>query len=129
MAISPQDLSHAMLDFLTERHLGILVTLRSDGSPHAVPVGFAYDDADHIVRIISADGGQKVRNAERGGRVSVSQVDGGRWVTLEGVSVVRRDRESVTAAERAYAARYQEPRLRDDRVAIEIVVDRILGRA
>ena len=33
------------------------------------------------------------------------------------------------ATEQAYTERYQDPRPRDDRVAIEISVDRILGRA
>ena len=34
------------LDFLTERHLATLTTLRRDGSPHVVPVGFTYDAGD-----------------------------------------------------------------------------------
>lgn len=129
MARRPNDLTQEMLAFLEERHLGFLVTQRADGTPHAVPVGFAYDHDEQLVRVISADGSQKVRNAERGGRAVVSQVDGGRWLSLEGTPVVRRDPDSVSNAERAYAARYQEPRERTDRVAIEISVDRILGRA
>jgi PPOX class probable F420-dependent enzyme len=125
MAIAPNDLTPEMLMFLGERHLGFLITQRADGSPHAVPVGFAFDAERSIVRIISADNSQKVRNAERGGRAVVSQVDGG----LEGSPTVKRDEVSVAAAERAYAERYQEPRPRNDRVAIEISVDRVLGRA
>jgi len=129
MAIAPNDLTPEMLMFLGERHLGFLITQRADGSPHAVPVGFAFDADRSIVRIISADNSQKVRNAERGGRAVVSQVDGGRWLSLEGSPTVKRDEVSVAAAERAYAERYQEPRPRNDRVAIEISVDRVLGRA
>jgi PPOX class probable F420-dependent enzyme len=129
MAHDPTTLSSEILAFLAERHLATLTTLRSAGSPHVVPVGFAYDPAARLVRIISADGSQKVRNAERGGRAAVSQVDGGRWLTLEGTATVRRDPDSVAAAEAAYTARYQPPRERSDRVAIEISVDRVLGRA
>lgn len=129
MAHDPTELSAEILAFLAERHLATLTTLRADGSPHVVPVGFAYDPAQRLVRIISADGSQKVRNAERGGRAAVSQVDGGRWLTLEGTVRVRREPQAVTAAEAAYAARYQAPRERTDRVAIEISVDRVLGRA
>lgn len=129
MALDPDRLEPAVLAFLVERHLATLTTLRADGSPHVVPVGFAYSATERLVRIISADGSQKARNAERGGRAAVSQVDGGRWLTLEGPVRVRREPDRVAAAEDAYTARYQEPRPRHDRVAIEISVDRILGRA
>lgn len=129
MALDPDRLDETVLAFLRERHLATLTTLRADGSPHVVPVGFAYSPAERLVRIISADGSQKARNAERGGRAAVSQVDGGRWLTLEGEIELRREPERVAAAERAYADRYQDPRPRADRVAIEIAVDRVLGRA
>ena len=129
MAHDPTALSSEILGFLAERHLATLTTLRADGSPHVVPVGFAYDPTERLVRIISADGSQKVRNAERNGRAAVSQVDGGRWLTLEGTIDVRRSPDAVAEAEAAYAARYQAPRERTDRVAIEIRVDRVLGRA
>lgn len=129
MAHDPAALSPEILGFLAERHLATLTTLRADGSPHVVPVGFAYDPTERLVRIISADGSQKVRNAERRGRAAVSQVDGGRWLTLEGTIDVRRTPDAVASAEAAYAARYQAPRERTDRVAIEIRVDRVLGRA
>lgn len=120
------DLSPAALEFLTERHLASLTTLRADGSPHVVPVGFGYDAADGIVRIITFAGAVKARNAARGGRAAVSQVDGGRWITLEGTARLVTDPDGVGRAVRAYAARYQQPRERTDRVAIEIVVDRVL---
>ena len=129
MAHDPTELSPEILAFLAERHLATLTTLRADGSPHVVPVGFAYDPTDRLVRIISADGSQKVRNAEREGRAAVSQVDGGRGLTLEGTVRVGRGHDAVAAAEAAYTARYQAPRERTDRVAIEISVDRVLGRA
>lgn len=129
MALDPDRLGDDVLAFLRERHLATLTTIRDDGSPHVVPVGFAYSPDERLVRIISAEASQKVRNADRGGRAAVSQVDGRRWLTLEGDIAVHRADDRVTAAERAYADRYQDPRPRDDRVAIEIAVDRILGRA
>ena len=128
MALDPGRLDDAVLAFLRERHLATLTTLRTDGSPHVVPVGFGYSPDERLVRIITAAGSQKARNAARGGRAAVSQVDGRRWLTLEGDVRLRRDAPSVAAAEAAYATRYQAPREREDRVAIEIVVDRILGR-
>lgn len=129
MALDPDRLDDDVLAFLRERHLATLTTLRGDGSPHVVPVGFAYAPDERLVRIISAAGSQKARHADRGGRAAVSQVDGGRWLTLEGEVRLRREPERIAAAERAYAERYQEPRPRTDRVAIEISVDRILGRS
>ena len=44
MATDPAELTPASLAFLTERHLATFTTLRRDGSPHAVPVGFTWDD-------------------------------------------------------------------------------------
>ena len=128
MALDLAALDDAVITFLSERHLASLTTLRADGSPHVVPVGFGYDAEARIVRIISFAGSQKVVNALRGGRAAVSQVDRGRWLTLEGTVTATDDPDRVAAAVAAYAARYREPSERADRVAIEIAVDRILGR-
>ena len=129
MAIDLDQLGDDVLGFLRDRHLATLTTLRADGSPHVVPVGFGYSPDEHLVRIITFAGSQKAVNAERGSRAAVSQVDGGRWLTLEGESRLVADADGVAAAVAAYAARYQAPKQRDDRVAIEIRVDRMLGRA
>lgn len=128
MAIDLDEPGDDVLAFLRERHLATLTTLRSDGSPHVVPVGFGYDPDEQVVRVISFAGSQKVVNAGRGGRAAVSQVDGGRWLTLEGEVRLVTDDAGVASAVAAYAERYQTPRDRDDRVAIEIRVDRMLGR-
>ena len=59
-------------------------------------------------------------------------MDGGRWLTLEGVAhlVTREtDPDEVQRAVAGYATRYQEPKERDNRVAVIIEVDRIMGRA
>ena len=117
-----------MLAFLAERHLATLTTQRSDGGPHVVPVGFSYSAADQVVRIISFASSVKAHNAARGGRAAVSQVDGGRWLTLEGRVRLATDPASVAVAVGGYAARYRQPAERLDRVAIEIDVDRIMGR-
>lgn len=122
-------LPSGVLDFLSERHLASLTTLRADGSPHVVPVGYSYDVLERIARIITFDGSQKVANARRQGRAAICQVDGGRWVTLEGAIEVVTDATSVARAVAGYTARYRAPTDRTDRVALEIRVDRILGRA
>ena len=122
-------LSPEMLAFLAERHLATLTTLRRDGSPHVVPVGFSYDRDAGVVRIITFASSTKARNAARSCRAAVSQVDGGRWVTLEGAARLVDDAPSVALAVAGYAARYRQPSQRADRVAIEIVVDKVMGRA
>ena len=53
----------------------------------------------------------------------------GRWLALEGSAVVTAEPDRVERAVAAYAARYRQPGEREDRVAIEITVDRVLGRA
>lgn len=123
------DLTPEMLTFLSEYHLASLTTFRADGSPHVVPVGFSYDHSEHVVRIITFSSSTKYKNAVRGGRAVVSQVDGGRWLTLEGLVSGTSDPQKVAAAVDGYAARYRQPGEREDRVAIEIAVDRIMGRA
>lgn len=128
MSITPNEVTPEMLEFLSEYHLASLTTLRADGSPHVVPVGFSYDAEAQLVRIISFEGSVKVRNARRGGRAAVMQVEGGRWLTMEGTASVTSDPERVAAAVAGYAARYRQPGEREDRVAIEIAVDKILGR-
>lgn len=128
MSLDPRSLPTSTLEFLAEYHLASLTTLRADGSPHVVPVGFSFDPAAQLVRIITFEGSQKVANARRGGRAAVSQVDGGRWLTLEGTISATTEPDRVAAAVAGYAARYRQPGERADRVALEIAVDRVLGR-
>ncbi|HEX7134860.1 MAG TPA: PPOX class F420-dependent oxidoreductase [Iamia sp.] len=131
MSLDPAALPASAETFLTERHLATLTTLRPDGTPHVVAVGFTWDAPAGLVRIISFAPSQKARNllAAPGARAAVCQVDGGRWLTLEGPATVTDDPDRVAEAVRRYADRYRQPGARDDRVAIEIQVDRILGRA
>ncbi len=118
------ELSSALAEFVAERHLAVLATQRADGSPHAVPVGFTF--ANGVARVITFAPSVKARNARRGGRASVTQLDGGRWVTFEGPVRLRDDDATVASAVAAYAQRYRQPKVRDDRVVIEIEVDRVM---
>ena len=100
----------------------MLVTLRADGSPHAVPVGVTLDVEAGLARVICRGGSVKARNAAARGVAVVSQVDGRRWSTLEGAAVVRDEAAAVAEAERRYALRYRQPRPNPERVVIEIAV-------
>ncbi|WP_078292090.1 F420-dependent biliverdin reductase [Mycobacterium sp. D16R24] len=115
------------LAFLSERHLAMLTTLRQDNSPHVVAVGFTFDPATHIARVITTGGSQKAVNAERGGLAVLSQVDGARWLSLEGTATVVTDKEAVRDAELRYAQRYRTPRVNPQRVVIEVKIERVLG--
>ncbi|MGY1706334.1 pyridoxamine 5'-phosphate oxidase family protein [Geodermatophilus sp. SYSU D00697] len=130
MAHDLDDLGPGLLTFLTERHLATLTTLRPDGTPHVVPVGVTYDPTTRTARVITSGTSAKARHVRAGRcRVAVCQVDGRRWVTLEGTAVVRDDPASVTDAEERYARRYRQPRENPARVVLEISVDRVLGNA
>ncbi len=131
MARSPNALDDDILRFLRERHLATLTTLRPDGSPHVVAVGFTWDAEHGLARVITWAASKKARNvaALPGSRAVVSQVDGRRWLSLEGPATVTSDPDRCGDAERRYAERYREPKQRDDRVVIEISVDRVLGHA
>ncbi len=130
MAYDLDDLGPGALAFLTERHLATLTTLRADGSPHVVPVGVTFDAATRTARVITSGTSAKARHVRNGqGRVAVCQVDGRRWLTLEGAAVVRDDAASVADAVARYAVRYRQPRENPARVVLEIEVDRVLGNA
>ena len=115
--------------FLEERHLATLTTLRTDGTLHVVAIAFTFHADEGLVRVISSDASQKVINVERSGRAAVCQVDGPRWLTLEGPAVVRREPDAVAAAVTAFESRYRPARENPRRVAMEIRVERVLGRA
>jgi len=129
MALDPAALAPEVLAFLSERHLATLTTLRPDGSPHVVAVAFTWDDEDGVARVITGRESRKARNVGRGGtRAVVAQVDGARWLSLEGPARLVTDAEGVLEGERRYSARYRQPQANPERAVIEIHVDRVLGR-
>ena len=126
-AISQTHFTEDGIRFVTERHLATLSTLSRNGSIHAVPVGFTFHDG--IAFVISTRASQKVVNARRSGHATICQVEGAGWITLIGQAEVLDDPESIALAVSRYAARYRQPRLNPERVAIAIRVERILGSA
>ncbi|WP_030518110.1 TIGR03618 family F420-dependent PPOX class oxidoreductase [Nocardia sp. NRRL WC-3656] len=121
------DLSPSALEFVTERHLATLTTLRADGTPHVVAVGFTWDSEAGIARVITSGPSTKARNADRRGYAALSQVDGPRWLTLEGPAEVWTERDQVADAEARYAERYRTPRENPQRVVIAVRVARVLS--
>lgn len=120
-----------VLTFLTERHLATLTTARPDGSPQVTPIGVTYEPEAKRARVITWATSYKAMTlaADPGQAVAVCQVDGGRWLTIYGTATVTDEPDAVAEAVRRYAERYRQPKQRDDRVVIEIEVDRLVGRA
>jgi len=126
-----QNPGEEVLAFLSEYHLATLTIVKEDGSPHVTAVGFTYDQVSSVARVITWADSWKARHVH--GRASVPaaicSVDGGRWLTFSGNASVTNDPESVAEGVRRYAERYRQPGDRDDRVVIEVAVDKIVGRA
>ena len=129
MSIDRPQLTPTQIEFVRENILATLTTLRADGSPHVVPVGFTYNQDQNLVRVITFAKSMKARHAAQGGRAVVSQVDRGRWITIEGKVRLRTEADIVAQAAEAYAGRYRQPKVREDRVVIEIIIDKVMGRA
>lgn len=123
-----QDLPDGLAAFFEAYHLATLTTLRADGRPHVVPVGVTLDVERECAWVITFPTSRKALNiAERpGSPVAVCQVDGGRWLTIEGTAEVTADPDDVARAVERYALRYRQPKERPERVALRISVDRIL---
>ena len=132
-AMKKTELTTEMKQFVTERHLSSLTLVTPEGRPHVTPVGFTWDENQKLVRVITWAGSMKSKILTRADtplRAAVSQVDGGRWITLEGKAIVTDDMERCLEGTRRYAQRYSEPKDRgDDRRVIELSVARIMGRA
>lgn len=125
--LDPRQLPEDAVTFLTERHLATMTTLRPDGSPHVVAIAFTFDAAAGVARVISSGTSRKVRNLAGGGPVVLCQVEGRRWLSLEGRGVVDGDPQVVADAEARYAVRYRQPRENPARVAVLVEVTRVTG--
>lgn len=126
-------LTDAQLAFVTERHLATLSTVRPNGVPHVVPVAFTWDAAHGRARITTRSTSVKARRVARGtpdgGPIAAAlcQVDGRRWLTLEGTVVLSTVREEIAEAVERYADRYRVLGEQPLRVVLHLRVDRVLG--
>lgn len=126
-------LNPEQLVFVTERHLATLTTLRQDGTPHVVPVAFTWDPAGGVLRVTANRTSVKARNARgypAGGpspRAAVCQVDGGRWITLEGQIEVSEDPAEIAEAVERYAKRYRTLGPNPDRIVLRLTPDKVMA--
>ncbi|MFG6490780.1 PPOX class F420-dependent oxidoreductase [Microbacterium sp. P03] len=111
--------------FVRDRHLATLSTIGPSGLIHVVAVGFTVDDG--ILRVITSDATQKVRNIERDPRATISQVAGPQWLTVAGHATIEREPAAVARAVELYAARYRQPSVNPRRVVIRLEPAQVLG--
>lgn len=126
-AIAPDD--PRLASFWSARRLGTLTTLRRNGTPHTVPVAPVVDlsTGAPMVRILTSGNSRKVRNIRVTPQVSLCEVEGRHWVTVDGRARVVTDPADVAAAEEAYAARFRIPRVNPERVVLMIEVTSVMG--
>jgi PPOX class probable F420-dependent enzyme len=119
-------LPSATHSFLAEPRVAVLTTIRPDGSLHAAPVRFTWDGDAGLVRVLTVASSRKARNvaANPGSRATLCQVDGFRWVTLEGTAAISTDVDQVVEGVTRYTGRYQSPPPEPPRrVVVTIAVD------
>ncbi|NMR20595.1 pyridoxamine 5'-phosphate oxidase family protein [Cellulomonas fimi] len=126
-------LSPDQLGFVTVRHLATFTTVPPGGRPHVVPVAFTWDAQHGHARITTRVTSVKARAIAAGGadgsplRAALCQVDGRRWLTLEGTVTLSRDPRDVEVAVEAYARRYRALAENPERVVVHLTVDRVMG--
>ncbi len=91
------------LDFVRDRHHGILITEKSDGRPQSSNIAYALG-GDGVIRISVTDDRAKTKNARRTGRASlhVNREDFYSYVVIEAdvdVAPVTTDPHDATADE------------------------------
>lgn len=120
-----------VLAFTSEYHLATLTIVRSNATPHVTAVGFTYEPDKALVRVITWADSWKAKHIAALGtaQAAVCSVDGGRWLTFSGTATVTNEPAAIREGETRYAARYRQPKERDNRVVIELAVDKIVGRA
>jgi PPOX class probable F420-dependent enzyme len=130
-----------LVDLLSERRRGVLVTLKRDGRPQLSNVVQVYDDG--VIRISATEDRAKTRNLRRDPRGSfyVTTDDLGAYLVAEGTAEVTppaADPGDATVAElievyRAIAGEhpdwdeYRAAMVADRRVVIRLRVERVYG--
>ncbi len=59
-----------MAEFLERPLVAVMVTLRADGSPHAIPIWYEYADGEFL--IFTSGRSQRVKNLERHNRAAIT---------------------------------------------------------
>lgn len=122
-----------MTAFLAQPLVAVFVTLRADGSPHAIPVWFEFTDGEF--RVFTSRRFQRVRNLERDNRAAITVSTHSQpyaYASAEGPVTITREglAETALSIARRYMAKgaeeYLTELLDDDSVVLRLTPERIL---
>jgi PPOX class probable F420-dependent enzyme len=126
-------LTEKQKEFLTHPFVGIVTTLRPDGSPHSTVVWVDVDDDG--VSFNTAYGRTKPSNLERDGRISLTVVDPAdsyRWLSVDGTATLTTDGadDQIDRLAKKYldADSYPFRKPEERRVTVRIDAVRVDGR-
>ena len=126
------NLTEKQKEFLHQPYVGVVTTLRPDGSPHSTVVWV--DVEDGIVSFNTAYGRVKPRNLEHDPRASVTVVDPGdayRWLSVEGLAELTTDGADaqIDRLAKKYLGEDEYPFRKEgeQRVSVRIRPERVVG--
>ena len=122
-----------MAAFLERPLVGVYVTLRADGSPHAIPVWYEFVDGEF--RVFTSSTFQRVKNLQRDSRAAITistHDEPYMYVSAEGPVEITAEELEQTA--RSISRRYMRDRtgeylaeiLDEDSVVLRLTPERIL---
>ena len=129
MALTQQQatLSEAQLRFLAENpFVGVLTTLRADGSPHSTVVWV--DVEDGVVSFNTEEGRAKVRHVDDDPRVSLLVLDPSdpyKWVSITGTTDVTTEgaRKQIDTLAKKYLGQDEYPWANPDKRRLKVVIE------
>jgi len=124
------ELSEKQAQFLDNPYVGVVTTLREDGSPHATVVWVDRDDG--AVSFNTARGRAKERHLNRDPRVAITVVDpqnSYQWVSVSGTAELTEDGADpqIDRLAKKYLGKDEYPwrSAEEQRVMVKIRVDKI----
>ena len=124
------ELSEKQAQFLDNPYVGVVTTLREDGSPHATVVWVDRDDG--AVSFNTARGRAKERHLNRDPRVAITVVDpqnAYQWVSVSGTAELTEDGADpqIDRLAKKYLGKDEYPwrSAEEQRVMVKIRVDKI----
>jgi len=136
-------LAPSHLALLASVHLGVLITIKSDGRPQSSNIGYAYDATTGRVAISTTAQTVKVANLRRDPRANlhIMAPDGWNWIAAEATAVlspIAQERDDATVEElsaiyRAVAGEhpdwddFRRAMVEDQRLVVRLELQRTYG--
>ena len=126
-------LTEGQLEFLDNPFVGVVTTIRPDGSPHNTVVWVDRDDGE--VSFNTATGRAKPRHLEQDPRVALTVVDpqdDHRWLSISGTAELTTDgaNEQIDKLSEKYTGNpeYQGHNDDEQRVSVRILPEHVIAR-